>query len=121
MVYQGRMWNEAVAVWWEDTVDDGMGGVIPDWGLAPYILRYHCRIYKPTRETLYDDEGRRDESLFAFRGQIKAIRVGDKFVRRGGTEMIVVGLKHPNTDKGPHDMKGVLREIQPPGERPGED
>ena len=121
MVYQGRTWNEAVAVWREGTVDDGMGGVIPTWGLEAYIPRYHCRIYKPDMETTYAPEGRRDESLFAFRGQIKDIRVGDKFVRPAGTEMIVVALTEPNSDRGPHDMKGYLREIEPPGERPGED
>jgi hypothetical protein len=121
MVYQGRLWNEVVAVWREDTVDDGMGGVVSSWGSEAYIARYHCRIYKPDMETTYEDEGRRDESIFVFRGQIKDIRVGDKFVRSGGTEMIVVMLKRPNSDRGPHDMKGWLREIQPPQERPGED
>jgi len=121
MVYQGRMWNEVVEVWREATVDDGMGGVISDWGETAYIARYHCRIYKPDMETTYEDEGRRDESLFGFRGQIKDIQVGDKIVRPAGSEMIIVMLKRPNSDQGPHDMKGFLREIQPPGERPGED
>jgi len=121
MTYQGRAWNEVVEIWREATTDDGMGGVIPNWGDVPIIPRYHCRIYKPSLETTYEDEGRRDESLFAFLGQLKAVRVGDKLVRPQGTEMIVVAVKRPASDDGAHQLKGSLREIQPPQERPGED
>lgn len=121
MVYQGRAWREVVQVWRESTMADGAGGTIPSWGLAAYIPRYHCRIYKPDVETTIEDEGRRDESQFRFIGQLKDLRVGDKLIRAAGTEFIITMLKRPDSDDGPHQMKGFLREIKPPEERPGED
>lgn len=118
-MYRGLLLNENVEIRRKATVSDGMCGKIPEW--VSHISCYPCRIYRPDSETAYADEGMRDTIGLRMLGEVKDIRVGDKVIRSGGTELIVTMSKRPHGFRHEKYMKCWLREVAPPDSRPGED
>jgi hypothetical protein len=118
-MYRGLLLNENVEIRRKTTISDGACGKIPQY--AVHISCYPCRIWRPSGETTYADEGQRSLAVLRMIGEIKDIQGGDKVVRPGGTELIVTMVKRPHGFRHEEYMQCWLREVAPPPTRPGED
>jgi hypothetical protein len=118
-MYRGLLLNENVEIQRKRTISDGACGQIPQY--APHISCYPCRIWRPSTETVYADEGQRTTTLLRMIGEIKDIQGGDKVIRSDGTELIITMPKRPRGFRHAEYMQCWLREIGPPPTRPGKD